>query len=83
MEKRIQFLYSLQFWNKFHERMALFWACNIPLAVVTPLKSSLEYLIFISLMTAFSGEMAALHANRAEIRLDDAEGGNGTSKRRS
>jgi hypothetical protein len=49
------------FWQRWHATWALIWFTNIPVAVVTPLKSSIVYLIFVSLMTAFSGEMAALH----------------------
>ena len=41
--------------------MALYWLLSIPLAIATSLKESIVYLIFVSLMTAFSGEMAALY----------------------
>lgn len=53
---------SLRFWRRFHAAMAVLWLVNVPVAVATSLKASLPYLIFVSLMTAFSGEMAALHA---------------------
>lgn len=52
---------TLLLWQRIHTLFALTWLVNIPVAVVTPLKQSLAYLIFVSLMTAFSGEMAALH----------------------
>jgi hypothetical protein len=52
---------SSEFWRRFHAIMVVIWLVNIPLAIVTNLKSSIVYLIFISLMTAVSGEMSALH----------------------
>jgi hypothetical protein len=48
-------------WQRFHAVMALGWVVNIPIAVSTGLKASVPYLIVVSLLTAFSGEMSALH----------------------
>lgn len=67
MDKVVNWLDSLanlgtpHFWQRFHGLMALLWVLLIPIAVVTVLKESIVFLIFVSLMTAFSGEMAALH----------------------
>lgn len=62
-------------WQRFHGIMALLWVGNIPVAIVTELKSSISYLIFVSLMTAFSGEMAALHGVTVERKMDaDSQG---------
>lgn len=60
------------FWRKYHAVMATLWFLQIPIAVATSLKSSLPYLIFVSLMTAFSGEMAALHGVTVEEQQTEA-----------
>lgn len=62
-------------WQRFHAVAALIWVANIPIAVVTGLKESLAYLIFVSLMTAFSGEMAALHGVTVQRNQEDGDGG--------
>lgn len=46
--------------------MAIVWVANVPVAIATDLKTSVSYLIFVSLATAFSGEMAALHSSHVE-----------------
>lgn len=48
-------------WARFHRCMAAFWLVNLPVALATGLKSSVPYLVAVSLLTAFSGEMAAAH----------------------
>lgn len=59
-------------WARFHRGMAVFWLLNVPVALGTSLKSSVPYLVTVSLLTAVSGEMAASHgaavrgAQRAE-----------------
>lgn len=58
---RLACLGTPTFWKRFHGVMATVWVLSIPLAIATSLKSSIVFLIFVSLMTAFSGEMAALH----------------------
>lgn len=58
-------------WQRFHSLMALQWVVSIPVVVVTPLKSSIIYLIFVSLMTAFSGEMSALHGVTVQKNQED------------
>lgn len=35
--------------RRFHGLRTLVWAAQIPLATLTPLKSSIEYLVFLSL----------------------------------
>jgi hypothetical protein len=62
---------SSTFWQRFHGFMAMIWVIQIPIAVVTGLKSSIVYLIFVSLMTAFSGEMAALHGVTVEKNQEE------------
>lgn len=59
-------------WQRFHATMAAVWVLNIPVAIVTPIKSSIVYLIFVSLMTAFSGEMAALHGVTVQKQQEGA-----------
>jgi len=58
-------------WRRFHAGMAFVWALNIPVAVATSIKESLPYLIFVSLMTAFSGEMAALHGAQIQVKQEE------------
>jgi hypothetical protein len=62
---------SSLFWQRWHATWALVWLVNVPLAVVTDLKQSISYLIFVSLMTAFSGEMAALHGVTVQRNQED------------
>jgi hypothetical protein len=62
---------SARAWQRFHAAMALLWVANIPVAVATDLKRSIAYLIFVSLMTAFSGEMAALHGVTVQRHQED------------
>ena len=57
-------------WRTFHRWMAWFWLANIPLALATGLKDSVTYLIFVSLMTAFSGEKAAEHGTEIQVKQD-------------
>lgn len=52
--------------------MAVAWLGQIPVAWLTSLKSSLTYLIFVSLMTAFSGEMASLHGVTVQRNQEEA-----------
>lgn len=59
------------FWKEAHAVLAAFYFFNIPVAILTSLKESLPYLIFISLMTAVSGEMAAMPAEAARAVLED------------
>lgn len=61
---------SIKQWTRFHALMALVWVINLPLAIATPLKTSIIYLVIVSLLTAFSGEMAALHGSRVEEKLE-------------
>lgn len=58
-------------WRRFHALMSVVWVANIPLAIATSLKESLTYLIFVSLMTAFSGEMAALHGTQIKAKQEE------------
>lgn len=58
------------FWRRYHASWATIWVLSVPVAIVTPLKSSIIFLIFVSLMTAFSGEMAALHGVTVEEKQD-------------
>lgn len=60
-----------RFWQRFHAVWVLIWLLNIPLAVLTDLKTSIAYLIFVSLMTAFSGEMAALHGVTVQEKQEE------------
>jgi hypothetical protein len=59
------------FWKRYHAIWAMIWVLQVPIAIVTNLKSSIVYLIFVSLMTAFSGEMAALHGVTVQKEQED------------
>lgn len=62
---------SARSWQRFHAAMAALWVVNIPIAIATDIKKSLPYLIFVSLMTAFSGEMASLHSVTIQKNQED------------
>jgi uncharacterized iron-regulated membrane protein len=66
---------SSMFWRRFHGVMAVIWLINIPIAITTGLKSSIVYLIFVSLATAFSGEMSALHGVTVQENQEDGTDG--------
>lgn len=63
---------SLCFWRRFHAALALVWFIQALTVPFTGLRGSVPYLIAVSLLTAFSGEMAGVHGVRAEA----AAGGN-------
>lgn len=62
------------FWHEAHAVLAVFWFINLPIALATDLKESVPYLVTVSLLTALSGEMAAMHASHAEELAKESHG---------
>ena len=62
---------SNEFWMRYHALSAMIWVVSIPIAIATSIKSSIIFLVFVSLMTAFSGEMAALHGVTVQSKVED------------
>jgi hypothetical protein len=54
------------FWRRWHAFWAFIWYVSVPPVLLSGLKSSVPYLVWVSLMTAGSGEMAALHGVTVE-----------------
>lgn len=66
-------------WQRFHAAAALYWLANNPAVLLALLlgvgdRVLVVYLIFVSLLTAFSGEMAALHGVTVQKRQEDGDG---------
>lgn len=57
---------------RFHAVATLVWVVSIPVAVLTALKDSVPFLVFLSLWALVSGHWAAWQAARAEIANGDS-----------
>lgn len=63
-------LASGKFWTWFWVAWATVWAVQIPIAMLTSLKTSIEYLIFISLMALV---LACLGAGQSSLSMRKAD----------
>lgn len=52
--------------RRFHLGRIVVWSVQIPVALLTNLKNSTPYLVFLSLMALVEGAFAAYMASRAE-----------------
>lgn len=53
----------------FHKWQAIFWIANLPIALLW-LKSSIEYLVVISLVALIIGSIGAHQQAKGEIKMD-------------
>lgn len=60
---------------RFHMARTLVWLVQIPVALLTGLKSSVPYVVFLSLAALVEGSFSAWMASRAECRAEAAEEG--------
>jgi hypothetical protein len=57
----------------FHLAQVGIWTAMIPVAVATPLKSSVPFLVMISILALVFSELAAFQASLSERRLDESD----------
>lgn len=62
-----------RFYRRLHLVMIGVWTVMVPVALLTSLKTSLPFVVFISLYANWSTEVAAWQASRAEARVDEAQ----------
>ncbi len=59
-------------WKRVHLVMGAGWAVMIPVSLLTGLKSSVPFLVGISLWALVVGEFSAYQGARAEVKVDEA-----------
>lgn len=59
-----------KFWASFHLVNVVAWTVMVPVTLVTGLKHSVPFLVFISLLALVYSELASWQAARAERRID-------------
>lgn len=57
-------------WSYVHFTLCVFWLVMIPVALITGLRDSVSFLVFISLLALVFSEAASWQASRAERRMD-------------
>jgi hypothetical protein len=57
----------------FHAFQVIFWTAMIPVALFSKLKSSVPFLVMISILALVFSELAAWQGSLAERRLDDSD----------
>lgn len=62
-----------KFWSHFHLVQILAWICMIPVALLTGLKTSVPFLVGISLWALVCGEFGSWQASMAERRIDHSD----------
>lgn len=64
---------SGRFWVWFWLGWSIIWAVQIPIAMATSLKTSIGYLIFISLMALVLSCLGAMQSSLAMRKIDPAD----------
>lgn len=62
-----------QRWSRFHASQILLWVVMIPVVLVTGLKTSVPFLVFISILSLIYGEFGAWQAANSERRQDPTD----------
>lgn len=62
-----------KFWSRVHAFSLVFWAVMIPIALLTALKTSVPFLVGISLWALVCGEFGSWQASMAERRIDTTD----------
>lgn len=57
--------------RRFHAVLTVIWIVMIPVSVLTALKDSVPFVVFLSLWALVSGHWSAWQAARAEQQADD------------
>lgn len=61
-----------KFLKAFHGWATLVWAILIPVSVLTPLRTSVFWLVLMSVWANFVGHFSSWQATRVEVKQDDA-----------
>jgi ABC-type lipoprotein release transport system permease subunit len=64
---------SGKFWSWFWLGWMVFWMANLPLAMLTELKRSIQYLVFISIMALVLACAAAWQSSLTMRKVDPAD----------
>lgn len=56
--------------RRFHLARMVVWTVQVPVALLTNLKSSVPYVVFLSLAALIEGSFAAYMGSRAEMEKD-------------
>lgn len=57
-------------WAYVHAGMTIFWAVMVPVVLLTGLKHSVPFLVFVSVWALAVGEFSSWQASMAERRID-------------
>lgn len=57
--------------RRMHATSAAIFGIMIPVSMETSLKKSIEYLVFLSVLTPFLNELAAWQSARVEVKQDE------------
>lgn len=60
-------------WARFHATNIVIWVGMIPVAIITDLKTSVPFLVFISILSLIYGECGSWQAATAERRIDPTD----------
>lgn len=69
---------SPRFWSHFHLMNIVAWAAMLPVALCTGLKTSVPFLVTISILSLVYGEFGAWQASMGERRADTTDSYGGT-----
>lgn len=61
------------FLKRFHGWMTVLWGIMIPVSLVTDLKTSLMWIVLMSVWANFVGHFSSWQATRVEVKQDEAE----------
>lgn len=61
------------FLKRFHGWMTVLWGIMIPISLVTDLKTSLMWIVLMSVWANFVGHFSSWQATRVEVKQDEAE----------
>lgn len=61
------------FWARVHLGMAIFWMAMVPVVLLTGLKHSVPFLVFVSVWALAVGEFSSWQASMAERRIDPTD----------
>lgn len=62
-----------RFWSHAHLAMTIFWAAMVPVVLFTNLKTSVPFLVFVSVWALAIGEFSSWQASMAERRIDKTD----------
>ena len=70
LNRFLEMLKEAKFWKRFHAAAAVFFAIQIPIALLTSWKDSVPYLVFLSLWALVGAHWGAWQAAHVEEKED-------------